>query len=413
MATGGQGSSSGRRRPASKWVWLAVAVAGLATVAGLYATRKPSALEEPVAQDGQRPPEPESPEALGRGGDQPAGGSSTQASAGAKTATSLEEVLEAIVKFEVPLAGETRIQYGCGFLVDDRGWVATCYHVVAAATTDARAVFADGTQCRLAGIVAKRDVHDLAIVKLDEPPPDVKILDIRYEATPSLGSQVYAFGHPYNADFSLSKGIVSRVLNTGDLLAGPLRQVVAALNSPEDLVWIQHDAQISPGNSGGPLLEEDGRVIGINTFVHLKAEFGYASHVRYLREMLSTTSDAVEPFPPAPPIAQTPRTPQPHARPPQVLISTGRMRQLFEAGRRFDWTPEQPDQYETLAELAKQMTLARQLPTMPQAARLPPQATRAIAGLADSLFEQIRAAPWGPEQAEAINRFAVDQVGHP
>lgn len=330
-----------------------------------------------------------------------------------RMARSLEEVLEAIVKFEVPVAGRARMQYGCGFLIDEGGWIATSNHVVASATTAARVTFADGTECELAGIVATSPEHDLAIVKLGDPPQDLTILDISYDDTPRLGSQVYAFGHPYNADFSLSKGIVSRVLTTADLPSDPQPGVVARMKAPEDLVWIQHDAKISPGNSGGPLLTDDGRVVGVNTFLNVKAELGYAGHVRYLRQLAAAASDQVTPLPAPQPLAQALGSGQSQLRPGQVVVSPAKMKQLFEAGRSFAWTPQQPDQYQTLAELAKQMTLAKHLQAIPQAVNAPPDAIRNLVGFTDQLFLQMRTARWGPDQSKAINQYAVARVEKP
>jgi len=329
------------------------------------------------------------------------------------TAKSLESVLRAIVKFEIPMAGQARMQYGCGFLIDPRGWVATDHHVVADATTAARVTFADGTECRLAGLVAARPEHDLAIVQLVDPPPGLPVLDLSYEGTPRLGSQVSAFGHPFNADFSLSKGGVSRVLTTADLLAGSQAKVVRAMKAPEDLVWIQHDAKISPGNSGGPLLDEDGRVIGVNTFVNVKAEFGYASHVRYLRELAAGASEEVTPLPAPESVAQALGSGDTEVQPGQVVISAGRMKKLFEAGRGFAWTPQEPQQYETLAQLAKQMFLAKHLQVVPRAVRAPPDAVRNLVGFTDGLFYQMRSAGWGPRQSKAINQYAVESVDEP
>ena len=330
-----------------------------------------------------------------------------------KTAKSLESVLRAIVKFEIPMAGQARMQYGCGFLIDPRGWVATNRHVVANATTAARVTFADGTECRLAGLVATRPEHDLAIVKLVDPPPGLPVLDISYEGTPRLGSQVSAFGHPFNADFSLSKGVVSRVLTTADLLSGSQAQVVRAMKAPDDLVWVQHDAKISPGNSGGPLLAEDGRVVGVNTFINVKAEFGYASHVRYLRELVAGASEEVTPLPPAQPVAQALGEGDTEVQPGQVVISAGRMKQLFDAGRRFAWTPQEPEQYQALAELAKQMFLAKHLQAVPHTVRAPPEAVRNLVGFTDQLFFQMRSAGWGSRQSKAINQYAVESVDEP
>lgn len=320
---------------------------------------------------------------------------------------------EAIVKFEVPTAAGNQMEIGAGFLIDNRGWIATNNHVVAHATTASRVRMANGMQCRLGGIIARAPEHDLAIVKLEERPFQLTILDVRYNATPRLGEMIYAFGHPYNLGFSLSKGIVSRVVTTAELLAGTPNHLVAKFNAPGDLVWIQHDAKISPGNSGGPLLTEDGRVMGINTFVHTQAEYGYASHVKYLREVMAGATGEVTPFPAGPEIAQQPVPGQP--RPGQTVINPARMKPLFDGAAGFGWKPDSAEQYATLAELAMLMTAVKHAQAMPAAAgNAPPQIVAQAAAQADELFGQIRTLQWNEERFKAINQFAlegIDQAG--
>jgi S1-C subfamily serine protease len=420
---------------------VAIAGLGLYVMSGPAETRENTDIEdiaaahpetatpEPATQPPMNPPAPppvsQTHEAAGEtpGGESPPGGPSAaeppektkpeESSATGRVARSLEDVLKAIVKFEVPVAGQARIQYGCGFLIDQRGWVATSHHVVANATTAARATFADGTTCKLAGVVARSPEHDLAIIKLEDPPPELTTLDIGYEGNPRLGAQVYAFGHPYNADFSLSKGIVSRVLTTADFRSGSQPSPVTEMKAPDDMVWIQHDAKISPGNSGGPLLDEDARVIGVNTFVNVKAELGYAGHVKCLRELVATASEQLTPLPAPEDVADSLGSGDMQVQPGQVVVSAGRMQQLFDASRQFAWTPQRPEQYQTLAELAKLMTLAKHIQSIPQAVQAPPEAVRNLAGFTDRLFFEMRSAGWAPDHARAINRFAVASVDKP
>lgn len=321
------------------------------------------------------------------------------AAAPAPIARSLDEVVKAVVKFELPQDIGGVVQSGTGFVINDRGWIATNHHLAAAMTKAARIKLADGTRLEPAGIVARDPQRDLAIVAVQNPPPQLIAMDIQYDGSPALGEQVYAFGHPYNADFSLSKGIVSRVLTTADLLDSPARHLVARLNAPADLVWIQHDAKISPGNSGGPLIDEQGRVLGINTFVHLKAEFGYASHIRYLRQLAAGASGAVEPLPEK---RQSIRT----------EVSVAAMNRLFAECAAFGWKPETPEQYDRLADLAQQMTLGKHLLSAGGALSNPAQrlALQNLARVADEKFAAILQAPWTPQHFEALNRFAADQV---
>jgi S1-C subfamily serine protease len=96
----------------------------------------------------------------------------------ARIACSLEEAKEAGVKFEMPLGIGHLMQYGTGFLIDKRGWIATNNHVLARITKDARVKLADGKRRELAGLVARAPQYDLAIVKLKEPPANLTVLDV-------------------------------------------------------------------------------------------------------------------------------------------------------------------------------------------------------------------------------------------
>jgi hypothetical protein len=75
--------------------------------------------------------------------------------------------------------------------------------------------------------------------------------------------------------------------------------------------------------------------------------------------------------------------------------------------------PQRPDQYQTLAEFAKVMTLAKLLQAIPQTAQVPPEAVRNLAGAADRLFLDLRRAGWGPQHAPAINQFAAERLDQP
>ncbi len=313
-------------------------------------------------------------------------------------AASLSEVEKAVVKFELPSELGNLMQSGTGFVINDRGWVATNHHLIARITKDARVKLADGTRLELAGIVARDPKRDLAIVRIANPRPHLGVLDIACDKTPPLGDQVFAFGHPYNADFSLSKGIVSRVLTTKDLLDSQARHLVARLGAPAEMVWIQHDAKISPGSSGGPLMDERGRVLGINTFVHLKAEFGYASHIRYLRQLAASATGAMEPLPEA-------------KEPLKTVVSTAKMKQLFSDCAAFGWKPSTPEQYQSMADLAGQMTLARHVAAIGKRSTERMQQSLAnVAKAANETFAAIGKVKWSGENFARINQFATDQV---
>ncbi len=323
-----------------------------------------------------------------------------------KVAKSLEEVKEAVVKFEVPTADGSSLQSGTGFLIDQRGWIATNHHVVERARSDARVRLASGMDCRLAGLVAASPESDLAIVALAEKPVSFTVLDIHsYQGKPKLGTQVFAFGHPYNVDFSLSKGIVSRVMTTSEFLAGSPGGPLAGMRAPAHLLWIQHDAKIFPGNSGGPLLDEAGEVLGVNTFMHRLAGYGFACHIRHLRELVEKASAEVQPFPPPPPVLV-------EGLQPGQLITGEQMKSLFDTAAAFDFKPQDAGQYATLSELAKVMTVAKFI----QILTGDPEAIKAIdplANQADDLYKQLRGREWDTAQSASLNSFAAPQFDSP
>jgi len=369
----------------------------------------PSQAVEPPVEPGGATPQPGGPQPIVPEAAQPEGvtppaaepppesPTGTPTPPATEFAGSLEEAEAAMVKFELPLGIGDLAQHGAGFLVDARGWIATNHHIAASITTDARVKTPDGRLLAIEGVVARLPERDLALVKIADPPDDLTLLDVGFDGTPARGEQVYAFGHPYQAEFSLSSGIVSRVLTSQELVDASRQHLVTKIGAPLDMVWIQHDAKISPGNSGGPLLDKQGRVLGVNTFVNVPAEFGYASHVRYLREMMAAATGPIEPPPPPQEFVCT-------------VVSSERIRALFAAANGFAWKPTTTEQYEQVAELAKQMTLAKhallEANSRPGA---PWTLVQNAAQVADQAFAAMRQADWGVAQFTAFNAFSPAQ----
>lgn len=143
---------------------------------------------------------------------------------------------------------------GSGVIIDPAGYILTNYHVVKDAA-EIDVFLPDGRG--FSGRVVGNDPHsDLAVVRVHaESLPVAQLGDSR---TLRVGQQVIAIGNPFGFDYTVTTGIVSalgRELAVGSTEGLPLQNL------------IQTDAAINPGNSGGPLLDLQGRVIGINTAV--------------------------------------------------------------------------------------------------------------------------------------------------
>lgn len=137
---------------------------------------------------------------------------------------------------------------GTGFLYDDTHIVTNAHVVGNASTTELR--FHDGTWSE--GTVRGTDVHsDLAVISADtvpEPPEPLSFI----QNSPVIGQKVVAIGNPYNLNGTVTSGIISGV---DRLIPSP-----AGYQIPDA---IQTDAAVNPGNSGGPLMSLNGRVIGV------------------------------------------------------------------------------------------------------------------------------------------------------
>lgn len=322
-------------------------------------------------------------------------------------AKTLVQAKEGVVKIEVPVDGGTVIQSGTGFVVDGRGWIATNYHLIEQINDRAQVRFSDGRTYRLKGVVAENPRYDLAILQLAELPVRLTVLDIGYDRTPELGTEIYSLGHPYNVDFSLSRGIVSRILTTGELLQNFPQHIVAQIQAPQNMIWIQHDAKISPGNSGGPLLDGAGRVLGVNTFVHRLAEYGFASHVRYLRQAVQAAGEEVRPLPPAPSI-------RPRDLPPEQVVDTRLLRPLWEKAAAMSWAPQNAQEYDILAEWARLANIVKYLQIRGEIPPgVPPQVIDQAATEADHLFAGLNPQEIDDDLIRRFNAFAEDRLATP
>ena len=139
---------------------------------------------------------------------------------------------------------------GSGFVVSSGGLIVTNAHVVEGATQVAVKIGTDGDQlpAEIVGIDAS---HDLALLDVDAS--DLPTLELGDSDGVEVGDATYAIGNPYGLDHTLTTGVVSAL--DRDLQAPDGATISGG---------IQTDAALNPGNSGGPLLDASGKVIGVN-----------------------------------------------------------------------------------------------------------------------------------------------------
>lgn len=161
---------------------------------------------------------------------------------------------EAVVKIFTYHDDNTRHGQGSGVIIKDRGWIVTNHHLVG----DASILFAEhnGKQIQLDSIIAIDAKKDILILKFrfhDETSVRQKIPSIKIRESKSLkvGQKVFAIGSPYGFENTITEGIISGLRTAFD-------------NSQS---YIQISAPISPGSSGGAILNEKGELIGISTMV--------------------------------------------------------------------------------------------------------------------------------------------------
>jgi S1-C subfamily serine protease len=169
----------------------------------------------------------------------------------ASVADLIDAVKPAVCRINVKLAEGTST--GSGFVIDPSGIVVTNYHVIEGGES-AEVVFPDDSGGPVAGFLALDPKRDLAILKINPPPGTLKAVKLA-DAEPRQGDVVVAIGAPLGFSFTSTKGDVSSMRKAPEL--------------PEserfEGTWVQTSTPISPGNSGGPLFNMYGEVVGANT----------------------------------------------------------------------------------------------------------------------------------------------------
>eukprot|EP00299_Pterocystis_sp_00344_P013339 c6526_g1_i1.p1 GENE.c6526_g1_i1~~c6526_g1_i1.p1 ORF type:complete len:306 (-),score=82.25 c6526_g1_i1:46-963(-) len=173
---------------------------------------------------------------------------------------------------------------GTGVVWDDKGHIVTNFHVVAppqlAQSPSVKVTLRSAQHAYDATIVGVEPEKDIAVLRLSAPSSELSPVAVGTSATLLVGQNVLAIGNPFGLDYTLTTGVVS-ALN---------REVMGVGGRPIK-GCIQTDAAINPGNSGGPLLDSNGRLIGINTMIYSRtgssSGIGFAIPVDTVRRVVN------------------------------------------------------------------------------------------------------------------------------
>jgi serine protease Do len=178
----------------------------------------------------------------------------------------IQTSMKATLSVETPLRDDSKAddldtnQLGSGVLISPDGLFLTNAHVVGNETRFTVRLF-DGT-AKQATLIGLDRLVDLAILRIDSdsnPREPFSFLRLKLSHNPQIGEPVVALGYPMNLGLSATRGIVS------------------GLGRAYDGVWpvdfLQHDAALNPGNSGGPLIDAQGCLVGINTATPMETQF--------------------------------------------------------------------------------------------------------------------------------------------
>jgi len=167
---------------------------------------------------------------------------------------------------------------GSGFVWDREGHIVTNYHVVATADR-VLVTFHDDTSAEAVVVGTDRD-SDLAVLRVDVDPSHLHPVALGDSDALKVGQRAIAIGNPFGQAGSMTQGIISALGRT-------FRPGQSLFAIPG---MIQTDAAINPGNSGGPLLDSQGRVIGVNTLILSRtgasAGIGFAVPINMVKQVV-------------------------------------------------------------------------------------------------------------------------------
>jgi len=186
------------------------------------------------------------------------------------TSADFSEIIEEVIQGVVTI--RTEVGQGTGFIITDDGYLVTNAHVLAGGTNVIAITYEQETKS--ATLIGYDLNLDLALLKIDGNYDELTLADSNKI---QIGEKVIAIGNPLGLQFSVSEGIVSAIHRPG-------------INGNTN-AYIQTDAALNPGNSGGPLIDKQGEIIGINNFKIGNTEnIGFALESNYIKEVVNEIS---------------------------------------------------------------------------------------------------------------------------
>lgn len=184
----------------------------------------------------------------------------------ASASEDFSKIIENSVKSVVTI--RTDISQGTGFIIEEKGYIVTNQHVMEKAT--AAVVYTSDGESHRVQLIGENSELDVALLKIEG---NYNELELGNSNKIEVGQKVIAIGNPLGLQFSVSEGIISGVHRPGPK-GGEF--------------YIQTDAALNPGNSGGPLINKQGEAIGINNFKIGTAEsLGFALESNKLEDIVN------------------------------------------------------------------------------------------------------------------------------
>lgn len=277
---------SSRNRSNSGLIQFVAVILGGVTAIGLYFTppvqrfvhalqrvvREDQLAEQLAKQEAEQAARPVEPAAV------PVAAPPQRERAGKPIEQIIEEAEQSVLRLEVMRSDGSRGAGSC-FVVGE--FCLTNYHVIRGAVS-VIGHRRDGKRANVAGFIAVLPEKDIAILRLSEPIPPLELAT----TLPRKGEQAFAIGAPHGVAFSATLGAVNQLVRDGE------RHLIL------------HQAPISAGNSGGPLVNERGQAIGMNSFMDARGQnMNYAiASVDLLRILTELSDSSLKPIAELPPV---------------------------------------------------------------------------------------------------------------